>query len=693
MNMREPEDRSTHDLQHSAISAGDILRTNWPVRMEDHINLYMGSGRAGGCFDAWGLMHWRPRADRGEGESQSRTVLMHADHWHRGAFGLDYWMPVARLCWAGAEPARPVGYRQELRLYDGQLKTELVWPDLRVVFRACFHPDRRDLLAVEVRYEAKSDGKMPALLLAPVVEHPKLHYCGKVTGTFDVLEQEAGWWIGNVSAGTARTILGLHVVSSDGRAELGSRSAGVEIGFPGVSGRHLLLIGVAGAQRRAELTADSRSVGGIDRYFSEAAQAWHRRWGDALIQIPVKEYQAMWARSQFYVLSSYAPDVRSPAAPNGWTGNAWPFHFPQDLSYVHPALLRLGHFDIARAWVEFYRNHLASTVEVTRRVYGVSGAMWAWEHPIGPDTEMLKDGTPNWFQYEIHNAAYPLRMAYETSQYLGNEKWTREVAWPVIEESARFYGSTLKREADGKWSLHVVPSMGQDEFGGKDAKNYLCALHSARFSLAVATRMARQLGKETPEFAAWRRMLDDGFSFNRLYLKDEGVCATCEGLKKQDFFGRQKHPVQLAPLVFVPLDVPEECVANAYLRRYEICVGPEGKRFCGWTLAAYWLASVRMGDPDGLRRGLSEAVPSGYVDADLVQIYESSGKKDAPFFVTSHGLCLQALNDMLVDSRWKGLQIGSGCPSQWSEARFGSLWIPGRKLSGERNGAAWTVHE
>ncbi|MBA4388619.1 MAG: hypothetical protein C0404_11610 [Verrucomicrobia bacterium] len=680
------------DLRHAAISAGDILRTSWPARMADHVNLYMGSGRSGGCFDVWGLMHARPGAIPQEGDSVSRTVLMHADHWHRGAFGLDYWMPVARLLWAGAEPPRPDGYRQELHLYDGVLETELAWPKLKVHFRACFNPDRRDLLAVEVRYEAGQGGAMPGLLLAPEVDHPKLHYCGRVTGRFEVLEREAGWWLGGISAGTAETMLGLRVISDEGGTELRSVNGGVEIRFQESRGRHLLLIGTAGAVRRAELAKELSLTPGAERYFTEAAEAWHRRWGDAFIQVPVREYQAMWARSQFYVLSSYAPDVRSPAPPNGWTGNAWPFHFPQDLSYIHPALLRLGHFDIARSWVEFYRNHLASTVEVTKRVYKVAGAMWAWEHPIGPDTKMLMDGSPNWFQYEIHNAAYPLRMAYETSQYLGDERWTREVAWPVIEESARFYGSTLKCEADGKWSLHVVPSMGQDEFGGRDAKNYLCALHSARYSLAVATRMARQLGKETSEIAAWRRMLDDGLSFHRLYLKDEGVCSTCEGLKKEDFFGRQKHPVQLAPLVFVPLDVPEECVVNAYRRRYEICVGPEGKRFCGWTLAAYWLASVRMGDADGLRRGLGQAAPSGYVDPDWIQIFESAGKKDAPFFITSHGLCLQALNDMFVDSRWDGVQLGSGCPAELSAAKFGNLRVPGRRLSGERSDAKWAVH-
>ena len=77
----------------STINQGDVVRTSWPVRMVDHLNLYLGSGRAGACFDVWGLMHGkRPDGSRAS-ESQARTVLMHADHWHRGAYGLDYWCP------------------------------------------------------------------------------------------------------------------------------------------------------------------------------------------------------------------------------------------------------------------------------------------------------------------------------------------------------------------------------------------------------------------------------------------------------------------------------------------------------------------------------------------------------------------------------------------------------------------------
>lgn len=680
------------DSMRTAIAAGDVRRGHWPVRMQDHLNLYLGSGRAGACFDAWGLMQGGIRGWPGEGQSQSRTTLMHADHWHRGLHGLDYWLPVARLLWAGAEPPPPTRYRQELSLYDGRLETELVWPSLKLILRAWFNPERRDLLAVEVQYQAGAGGAMPSLLLAPEVDL-HTHYGQHLTGKFAVVTNEPAWWAAQVRVGTAASLLAVRILSSDGQVKLESGNRGPTLAFAGPRGRHLLVIGSAGLARGAELSAEMQALPPAEQYAAEAIQAWHRRWGDAFVQVPVAEYQALWARSLYYTLCSYAPDVRSPAAPMGWTGNGWPFHFPQDVSYIHPALLRLGHLDIAKAWIEFYRGYLAETVAVTKRLYRADGAMWAWEHPIGPDTQMLADGTPNWFQFEIHNAAYPLRMAYETALYLHDPKWTREVAWPVVLESARFYGSTLRRESDGTWGLHVIPSMGQDEHGGQDAKNYLCALYSARYSLTVATRMARELNLETDELARWRGILAEGLAFGHLLLPQEGYCATCEGLVGREMLGRQKHPVQLNPLNFLPLDRPEEQVLRAYARRYDICIEPGGNFFAGWTLAAYWLAAAHVGDAAGLLKGLGQALPARYVDPDWLQIYESSGALSAPYYVTSHGLYLQALNDALVNSYWEGSQVGGACPETWQEVSFANLRVPKGRLSGRRDGRRWQVQE
>ena len=672
----------------SAVSAGDIVRTQWPLRMSDHLNLYLGSGRCGACFDAYGLMH---NAYRGTPRSsQSNTTLMHADHWHRGAYGLDYWLPVARLVWAGDPPPPPTAYRQELRIHDGLLSTFLAWPTVRVSFQTHFHPECRDLLAVHVSYEATGDGEMPWLLLAPET-HVKTHYDQELSGDAETLELdvESGWWLGRVAVGSAESVVGLRVISTEGTAELKTGPRGLSIGFGGERGRHLLLIGCAGASRKAELCADMAAVDVPEQFAAEARQAWHRRWGTGRIEVPVPEYQTLWARSLYYTLCSYAPDVRSPAAPMGWSGNGWPFHFPQDVSYIHPALLRLGHHDIARSWVDFYRDRLETMQDYTARVYGAEGAMWAWEFPIGPDSQLLSGEYPNWCQFEIHNAAYPARMAREASLHLGDAEWTRETAWPVVRESARFLGSVLERDEGGTWGIHVEPSFGQDEMGGHNAKNYLCALFSAQYALQAALAMAAELGAEDPALERWRSILADGLAFERL-RGDDGLLVTCEGLLGAEQVGKEKHPVQLNPLIFLPLVERPDHVVRAYERRYDLCAGVRENRYHGWTLAAYWLAASHMGDADGLLAELGQAQPGRYVDPAWIQIYETSGSIHSPFYVTSHGLYLQALTDALVSDYWGETQIGAACPEDWAAAAFSGLrTADGAIHTGRRCGAGW----
>jgi hypothetical protein len=668
-----------------AIRAGNILRDHWPAKLENHVNLYLGGGRCGASFNAFGLMNPSRQPEAG---GIGNTALMHADHWHRGAFGMDYWLPIARLIWQNFSPTQPNQYRQELELYRGRLITELRWPELRWSISACFHPYHRDLLAIHLRFEATRTA--PSLLLGPETDL-NVWYGQHLACTAHSIEFDPQRWsLMQVRAGTADSLLALRLVSDDGTARLAPSSQGVQINFEGKRGSHLLLIGTSRADRRAELCDEMGAITSPADFFDDAAIAWERRWGESHVSVPVKKYQALWARSLFYVLSSYAPDVRSPAPPCGWSANMWPLHFPQDVSYIHPALLRLGHIDIARSWIEFYRQYLDNMRGYTRDVYHADGVMWAWEFPIGPDSQLLRNGSPNSAQYEIHNAAYPARMARETAMQMGDRQWTIETAWPIVRESARFFGSVLRREDDGTWGIHVVPSMGQDEMGGINGKNYLDALFSAQYCLQTALKMADELGQSDPAFDRWRRILRDGLAFRRLQVWPQRIYATCEGLAGCAQIGRQKHPVQLNPSIFLPSGQPDDFLRSAFEQRQTLCAGVRENFYHGWTLAAYWLAASHLGDSLGLENDLGQAVPSQYIDPDWIQIYETSGAKGAPFYVTSHGLYLQAMNDAIANDYWGPTQVGAACPAEWADVQFHRLhMLNGQILSGERVAGGW----
>ena len=644
------------------VSRGDIARAHFDA---DAIALYLGSGRCGAQFDSWGLMN------------RSDTALRHADAWQRDAKGKDRWKAAFALRWQDEAPAPPQSYRQSLTLADGTLETRLSWPDHEIVVRASFHPQRRDWLALEIEHQ----GAMPPLELALL----NAFEVGPDADRSAPLDLSKGATGAHWSARTLDCLLSLRVDSSQSAVRLENNEGGVSLGFEGAGGRHLLRVGMARWERRGELEDEARAFAAPAAYLGESARAWQERWGAAWIEFPDANLTALWLRSLFYVLASYGPDVRAPAAPMGWAQCGWGFGYPQDLSFVHPALLRLGHFDIAKAWCENYLLELPQMQSYARRLWGARGAMAPWHFPMsrdaplpppGGDWRELGESAIEWHQYQIHNAAYPARMAHHTAQFLKDPNWTRAVAWPLVVEAARFFASFLEREAEGKWSLAAIPSSGQDEYGAHNARNYFDALCGARYCLRAALELSEQLHIELPEADLWRRVLDEGLAFERLRDPKTGLLATSQDPNWTP--GRQKHPVQLSPLAFLPLGAGGEAKAlradalNAYRQRHALCQGGRDGVFYGWTLPTYWLAGARAGDAAGLQSDLTLAATSGNTDANWIQLYESA-PRSGPFFVTSHGLALQALCDAFVCDFEGETRLGAALPPSWQGARFGGL--------------------
>jgi hypothetical protein len=654
--------------------AGSVVRTSFAFAGEGRVNLYMGSGRMGCSFDAWGLMNGPP----GDGMGIGNTQLMHADHWRHGPYGLDALLPVARLTWAGAPPAPPTDYRQELDIWHGVLDTRWTGDGRCVSVRAAFSPDRRDVLGMEV----ECSSPLPDLLLSPETDARTGHYGEHVPGQTDTLELRDNGWACRLRAGSADTIITLRILS-DEQVSLASDPRGLRISLP--AGRHWLLIGVAGHARRQELADTLAAVAPGRAFFSAAAAAWRRRWGSACIRVP-QPWQPLAARSLFYQLATYAPEVRSPCGPCGWTNNAWPRHFPQDQSAPAALLLRMGHHDIIRPWVEFYRSRLDDMIAFTRDIWRADGAMWAWEFPIGPAADLLRDGAPNHCQYEIHNAAYPAFVAERTALHLRDAGWMRDVAWPVVRESARFYASLATRMADGAWGLHVEPSMGQDESGPPNARNYLCALTSMRFCLSAGVRMATRLGVPDDDVGRWRAMVADGVATAGLIDPATGIRGTCqlaggEG-RRHVPIGRQKHPIQLTPLTWLPMGEVDEPTRAAWRMRHELCQeAPQA--YWGWSLPCMQLASARIGSPGGLLEDLAKYEPARLLDGERVQIFEGTHKHHRAFYLTSHAWFLLSLCEAMVTD-WHGdVRIGQAVPPSWAQAACVNL----RTADGRR----WTL--
>ena len=646
----EDNDRLTVAVREAPVSAmaaavarGDVVRRGFdPAR----IPLYLGSGSCGALFDAFGLVGAGPL------QTENAGTFQHADHYARGRWGLDYWLGLFRMAFSYGPPKQVRNYVQRLSLFTGRLETAFTAEGKRWRSSVGFDPERRDLMVLEL--EGPWD-----LVIAPCVD-------------------ARGGYGERFTLGPAMARDGFAFRTGRSETSVRIRADGAAVSLEGagirvkVEREARIVVGAAAADRAGELAEELAAAAGEPSFFAASAAAWRRRWGDAFLSLSDDRLQAMWARSVYYLFCSLAP-TGAPSAPMGWTGLGWHFGFPQDVSYLHPALLRLGHTDLAKGIVEFYRSRLDDMTAMTSRLYGGRGAMWAWEFPIGRGGGALAHGAPNVYQFEIHNAAYPARMALETARTLKDEKWTAEVAAPVVRASAEFYASHLTRGDDGRWSLAVTPSMSQDEYGQADGRNYLCALYSARYAFAAAC----ELGME--EF---RRYLDDGLAFDRLADGERGVYRPAE-TARDGWFGGEKHPVQLNPLTFLPWPTLNGYERRAYDRRYEIC-GPAARRdFRGWTLMANALASSHLGEAEELMRELDMAFDPDYTDPERLEFYESSFCPGSAYYVTSHGLFLQALNDAFVCDVFGRTELEKAVPKALKGSRYEGLrTADGRRHSG-----------
>ena len=634
----------------NAVSKGNIIRNVF--NPEKQIPLYLGSGSCGALFDCYGLIG----QDRHHIYNDSGT-FKHADYFARGKYGIDYWTSAFTVTFSDGNSPVPTDYSQSLNLFKGQLTTAFTLNGHHLKSLAYFNPSHRDYLTFEL------DGAWQ-LAVKPV-----MHPLGSYQEQFDI--QATGRPDGFIlNTNVEEFMVSVQVIYISGELPKVTRDgANFTISLQD-SSKAMLVLCACRRSRFVEVSKRFTYISGLD-WRTSCEEAWRERWGDSFLNLSDTHRQADWARSLYYVLCSFSPDS-IPSAPMGWTGLGWRFHFPQDISYIHPALLRLGHYDLAKRIVEFYYERIDDMLAITHRIYGGKGIMWAWEFPTGHGKGLLDCEPPNVYQFEIHNAAYPARMAYETARHIKDDAWTQKFALPIIKHSADFYASHLVKEANGKYSLDVKPSMSQDEFAVPNSRNYLCALYSARYTFRIASLMG---------IHDYDEYINAGLAFDRLIDDVHGIYRTSEMMREENF-GKEKHPVQLNPLVFLPTPMLDKYELNAYEQRYEICSAAKQRLFHGWTLAMFWLASSHLGKADSLKAELDLADDKDYRDAEQLEFYETSSRPESMYYVTTHGIFLQAVQDAFVCDLFGEDRIEYAVPTAWKGSEYVNLHTADNVYSG-----------
>lgn len=634
---------------HKAVSRGDIFRTSCPD--SSVLNLYQGNGRFGCSYGPMGL-HNNPgsRLDK-----YGKTQYMHIQHFVRAKYGADYLLPLAYIYWE-QDSVEVTGYEQHQSFYDGTITTHFEKGSNKVTVTTWFDPVDRDLAGITIGVK----GGAPGVVIDPYREL-QVHYGQELSQSATISEEEGMWKVELACMNTRTTFFV--------RTNADTKKIGNALHVKLHEGENTILISVNHSVKEVPEQSLTRSK-----------DWWHSRWNNsACMALPDAHAQAMWVRSMAYLISSYSDDKLGIAPPMGYTGNGWPFSFPQDLSFIHPVFLYSGDLNIARSWVEYWAERIQGMKDYTKRLFGVEGVLAPWAFLYGDFKGFHDPVPPNHCYYEIHNSGYLAKMAHETAVFVNDSTWTSTYVAPLIRETALFYRNLCKKEQDGLWHLFITPSMGQDENGGENQKDYLDALFSAEYCFQKAI----EYKQDADGFYA--TILKDGLAFPSL-KSGKGYYYTNQGSGKENY-GQQKHPIQLNELSFLPVSKHvDDPTATAYRLRYDITVNAQKPRFAGWTLCDFLLAGSRIGDAAGWQKDWNNLLKSDYIDPDWIQIYESSCAYAQSFYVTSSGLMAQALLNNVV-SDWFGKLEVAKCNPWKGEILFRNIYsLLGVKVSGKING-------
>mgnify|MGYP000027150294 FL=1 len=632
----------------SVVEAGDICRTEYiysPV-----LPLNQGNGRFGSSFSQLGL-HVPPALSQSDNK-YGNTHFMHIEHYGRGKFNADYLLPLLKIYWNNVFSSIS-SYRQHQSFYDGTIETSFIDNGHSVKVRTWFDALDKDLSCISIDTDKNA-------LYTVVLEPEKilsLHYGQEVSQSVSIVKENSNWKF-------SLSCLGKQFVFF------------VKTNAKGIVEDGKLFLTIRGKSNNIQIFYKGKSDVSLVQSLQQTKDWWHQQWEKtSCIKFSDPNVQKMWIRSMALFLATFNDDKLGLAPPTGFAGNSWPFPFPQDLSYIHSVLLSTGNMDIAKSWIEYFSERIEGMKAYTKRLLKVDGILFPWVFPYGPFEGFHDPIPPNKFYYEIHNSGYLAKMAYETSIYVNNVEWTKKYALPLIREAAIFYKSISYKESDGLWHLFVEPSMGQDEKGGFNQKDYLCALYSAKYCFQKAIVCGLD------DKGEYKKILKDGLAFASL-KSEQGFYYSCQGRGVKDF-GQQKHPVQLNELAFLPMGerVSEEAL-NAYNLRYKITQDAQIPYFYGWTLGEFLLAGSRVGNTDEWLKDWNNMLKSDYIDPNYIQIYETSKAHNMSYYVTTNGLIVQSLINNLVCDWYGELEIAK-CYPWLSDVHFKNIHsLMGVSISG-----------
>jgi trehalose/maltose hydrolase-like predicted phosphorylase len=434
-------------------------------------------------------------------------------------------------------------YSQQINMYDGSLDTKYQWIDgdhsIDVDTQAFVSRANPHLAAVRLTITPHYTGNLelkfdlsdwPAPKRLPLEKLEKLPP--------DPTNQRSEWYAGNM-------IVKNHDVQSSGRVGRGSmvstaegrdttvvqvmearwpsglkqiktttdqseNSVSIHVQFVAENKPYTFykFVGVASSRdgkdpmQIATTAVDSTKARAYELIFAEHTKAWHDLWNTDIVIEGNPELQRLVHSCLFYLLSSVDKDTDFSIPPMALSSHGYYGHIFWDAdTWMFPPLLVM-YPDLAKSMVNF-RYRTLDAAQHKAKDLGFRGAMYPWEgDEIGNET------TP---QFAYQNALGEIHVTGDVAvaqwQYYlatGDQKWLKEVGFPVIQQTADFWvsRSTFNSEKN-RYDIQKVVSVDEGLIGISN-DSYTNAV--AKRNLEIALKASRVQGLS--ENSEWKKIAD-----------------------------------------------------------------------------------------------------------------------------------------------------------------------------------------
>jgi alpha-L-fucosidase 2 len=262
---------------------------------------------------------------------------------------------------------------------------------------------------------------------------------------------------------------------------------------------------------------------GIDRLRSQHRAAWADFWSRSFVQIPDDYVENLWYLNHYTMGSGsrgdYPPSFINGIWPPTRDSHAWNHNYHWNQQEIAWPGATAGHPELANGWLSMQHERLPQAAESAKRRFNASGA---WFFDVFDRRGFQCEGPPL-----LTPGLQASLDVWRTWRHSGDEKQLREIGWPIMRETSRFYLDMLKPDEDGIW--HMPASQPYEHAAHYEVRDCLADIAHVAAAFPKVADVADLMGDA--EFAAQLRDVADNLAEPELipipdsYLRDDGTLA------------------------------------------------------------------------------------------------------------------------------------------------------------------------